>query len=139
MSQWSLAPTALLRDPAPPVFLHPRHWPWGCWACGRLELWHTPESRVPYAAPRPSKAPFRFNPDAPNLGNLRDQMAAAHIDHGDLRLGLPERVQIEADAAHDRWHDAMMVAHDHSGWSNVDDIAIARGIARPWPRKGSPK
>jgi len=41
----AITATALLRYPAAPVFLHPRHWPIGCWECGRLEIWHTQENR----------------------------------------------------------------------------------------------
>ena len=121
---WALTPTALLRHPAPPVFLQPKHWPLGCWDCGRVECRQPPESRIPLIKQRPPRAPFRF-PDAPTLGERRDAMAEVH--------------PVLFDDAHDRWRAAMQAAHQHNGWLNVDDIAIARGLACRWPRGGSPK
>ena len=50
-------PTALFRERAPPVFLHPRHWTEGCWTCS--PQWPARQQLLDQETPRKAKEAMR--------------------------------------------------------------------------------
>jgi hypothetical protein len=112
--QWWLTPTALFRSHMPPVFLRPVHWLDGCWTCAPQSPLQQQALELEGRRLARQARSFRFDPDPPNLGALRDAMAAAHPDHGGSDVAF--------QAAHERWREAMKRAHGHTGWVNKTEI-----------------
>jgi hypothetical protein len=121
---WQLTNTALLRHPAPPVFLEPRHWPQACWDCGQVACQRTEVSRFAPMPRRDKRHPnrprlaFDFDPDFPNLGELRD-VAAMQPTSASSALAVV--------TAHRRWVEARIVRYGPLVKPAADELRGLKG------------